>query len=33
MSLDKLKEVCGSFNINSEGTRNQLIARIIEAKK
>ena len=33
MSLDKLKEVCGSFNINSEGTRNQLITRIIEAKK
>jgi hypothetical protein len=33
MPLDKLKEVCNSININNEGTRNQLIARIIEAKK
>jgi hypothetical protein len=33
MSLDKLKEVCCSVNINSEGTKNQLIARIIDVKK
>jgi hypothetical protein len=30
MSLDKLKDICGSYNINSEGTRKQLITRIIE---
>lgn len=33
MSLDKLKEICGSNNINVEGTRKQLIARIIENSK
>ena len=33
MSLDKLKDICGSYNINSEGTRKQLIARIIENSK
>jgi hypothetical protein len=33
MPLDKLKEVCNSININSDGTRNQLIARIIDVKK
>ena len=33
MSLDKLKEVCTTLNINSDGTRNQLITRIIEVKK
>uniref|UniRef100_A0A6C0IAP9 SAP domain-containing protein n=1 Tax=viral metagenome TaxID=1070528 RepID=A0A6C0IAP9_9ZZZZ len=33
MSLDKLKDICGSYNINSEGTRKQLITRIIENSK
>jgi len=33
MSLDKLKDVCGSLNINGEGTRNELINRIITVKK
>ena len=33
MSLDKLKEICGLNNINVEGTRKQLIARIIENSK
>ena len=33
MSLDKLKEVCTTLNINSDGTRNQLITRIMEVKK
>lgn len=33
MPLDKLKEICNSININSDGTRNQLIARIIDVKK
>jgi len=33
MPLDKLKEVCSAININSDGTRNQLIARIIDVKK
>lgn len=33
MPLDKLKEVCNSININSDGTRNQLISRIIDVKK
>ena len=33
MSLDKHKEICGSNNINVEGTRKQLIARIIENSK
>jgi hypothetical protein len=33
MSLDKLKDVCGSLNISGEGTRNELINRIITVKK
>jgi hypothetical protein len=33
MSLDKLKEVCTTLNINSDGTRNQLITRIMDVKK
>lgn len=33
MSLDKLKEICGLNNINVEGTRKQLITRIIENSK
>ena len=33
MSLEKLKEMCNLNNINSEGTKNQLITRIIENKK
>ena len=33
MSLDKLKDVCGSLNISGEGTRNELINRIITIKK
>jgi len=33
LSLDKLKDICGSYNINSEGTRKQLITRIIENSK
>jgi hypothetical protein len=33
MSLDKLKDVCGTLNINGEGTRNELINRIITVKK
>jgi hypothetical protein len=32
MSLDKLKDVCMSFNISGEGTRNELINRIIKVK-
>ena len=32
MSLDKLKDVCISFNISGEGTRNELINRIIKVK-
>jgi hypothetical protein len=32
MSLDKLKEVCTTLNINSDGTRNQLITRIMDVK-
>lgn len=31
MSLDKLKDYCASNKINSEGTKNQLIANIIKA--
>ena len=31
MSLDKLKDYCVSNKINSEGTKNQLIANIIKA--
>lgn len=33
MSLEKLKEFCSLNNINIEGTKNQLITRIIENKK
>ena len=33
MSLDKLKGLCHQGNLNNVGTRNQLITRIIEAKK
>lgn len=33
MSLDKLKDICNQNKINSEGTRNQLITRIIEVNK
>jgi hypothetical protein len=33
MSLDKLKDLCNQSNLNNDGTRNQLITRIIEAKK
>ena len=32
MSLDKLKDVCISLNISGEGTRNELINRIIKVK-
>ena len=33
MSLDKLKELCNTNDINIDGTKNQLIARLIENKK
>lgn len=33
MSLEKLKEFCILNNINAEGTKNQLITRIMENKK
>ena len=33
MSLDKLKDLCNQGNLNNDGTRNQLITRIIEAKR
>lgn len=33
MSLDKLKDLCHQSKLNNVGTRNQLITRIIEAKK
>jgi hypothetical protein len=33
MPLEKLKELCGLNNINAEGTKNQLITRIMENKK
>jgi hypothetical protein len=33
MSLDKLKELCNANDINIDGTKNQLIARLIENKK
>lgn len=33
MSLEKLKEFCSLNNINAEGTKNQLITRIMENKK
>jgi hypothetical protein len=33
LSLDKLKELCSANNISAEGTKNQLITRIIELKK
>jgi hypothetical protein len=32
-SLDKLRELCNQSNLNNEGTKNELIKRIIEAKK
>ena len=33
LSLDKLKELCSANNISADGTKNQLITRIIELKK
>ena len=33
MPLEKLKEFCSLNNINTEGTKNQLITRIMENKK
>ena len=33
MSLEKLKEECKLYNINSEGTKNELIARLLGLKK
>jgi len=33
MSLEKLKEFCSLNNINAEGTKNQLITRIMENNK
>jgi hypothetical protein len=33
MSLDKLKELCNTNDINIDGTKNQLIARLIENKR
>ena len=33
MHLDKLKEICNSNNISSDGTKKQLMARIIENTK
>jgi hypothetical protein len=33
LSLDKLRELCNLNNVNNEGTKNDLIKRIIEAKK
>jgi hypothetical protein len=33
MSLDKLKELCNVNDINIDGTKNQLIARLIENKR
>jgi hypothetical protein len=33
LSLDKLRELCNSSTLNNEGTKNELIKRIIEAKK
>ena len=33
MSLDKLRELCNTNDINIDGTKNQLIARLIENKK
>jgi hypothetical protein len=32
-SLDKLRELCNQSTLNNEGTKNELIKRIIEAKK
>lgn len=32
MNLEKLKDVCTSLNINAEGTKPQLISRILENK-
>jgi hypothetical protein len=33
MSLDKIKELCNTNDINIDGTKNQLIARLIENKR
>lgn len=33
LSLDKLKDICNQNKINNEGTKNQLITRIIEVNK
>lgn len=33
MSLDKLKELCNTNDINIDGTKNQLITRLIENKR
>ena len=33
MPLDKLKEICKTTNISSDGTKKQLMARIIENTK
>jgi hypothetical protein len=33
MSLDKLKELCSTNDISIDGTKNQLIARLIENRK
>jgi len=32
LNIDKLKEICSSLNINSEGTKAQLISRILDNK-
>jgi hypothetical protein len=32
LSLDKLRELCNQSTLNNEGTKNDLIKRIIEAK-
>jgi hypothetical protein len=33
LSLDKLRELCNLSNVSNEGTKNELIKRITEAKK
>jgi hypothetical protein len=32
LGIDKLKEICSSHNLNQEGTKTQLISRILENK-
>lgn len=32
LNLEKLKEICGSHNLSQEGTKTQLISRILENK-